>query len=66
MQAHVQEEMFMGHNKVGKRLNPGNWWLKNILKCYQILNNYHKDRYATCNKLNSKLYTFDAVTEIFI
>jgi len=33
MQAHDQEEMFMGHNQVGWSSNPGKWCLKNNVTC---------------------------------
>jgi len=33
MQAHGQEEMFMGQNQLGLSSNPSKWWLKNNLTC---------------------------------
>jgi len=33
MQAHGQDEMFMGQSQVGWRSNPGKWWLKINLTC---------------------------------
>ena len=54
MQAHGQEEMFMGHNQVGWSSNPGKWWLKRNLACSQVLIIYHKHRYEPVTSLTRK------------